>query len=418
MKERTSKLRLLWFAALVAMMALVAVACGGDDDDDDDDNGNGGDGDVTYGTAGFKTVEIAAGAPIKIGISSILAGDLTAIGLPIADAAELAGVGKTIAGHSIEWVRVDDECSADGGAAAATQLVQAGVVAVIGPVCSGAVAASQPALEEAGITHVSPSSTALSVTNPDRGQVYQTFLRTTYSDGIQGPAQADFAYNELEARTAYIVYDTDAYGSGLRDAFRAAFEDLGGEIVGSPEGYEKGATDFLSIVTNIQAEDPDMVYFAGFFAEATPFIQQLRQENPDVIFMSGDGVKNDEFLVGAGDAAEGAYLSLPSPVYESGAYDEFTSAYEAKTGNPADASPYTAEAYDAASIIIAALEEVAEDNGGVLSIDLKALNDAIRATELAGASGNIKFDARGDNVGGETPVTLFKVTNGAYEQLQ
>ena len=414
MKERTSKLRLLWLAAIVAMMALVAVACGDDDDDDDGDNGDGGD--VTYGTAGFKVVEIPAGEPIKIGISSILAGDLTAIGIPIADAAELAGDGKTIAGREIEWVRADDECTADGGASAATQLIGAGVIAVVGPVCSGAVAAAQPAYEGAGITHVSPSSTALSVTSPDRGQVFQTFLRTTYSDGIQGPAQAEFAYNELEARTAYVVHDTDAYGSGLRDAFSAAFEDLGGEIAGT-EGYEKGATDFLSIVTNIQAEDVDLVYFAGFFAEATPFIQQLRQENPDVLFLTGDGVKNDEFIAGAGDAAEGAYLSLPSPVYDSDAFAEFDAAYEAKTGNPSDAGPYTAEAYDAATIIIMALEEVAKEDGGVVKIDLKALNDAIRATELDGAAGTIRFDARGENVGGETPVTLFKVTNGAYETL-
>jgi len=415
MKERTSKLRLLWLAAIVAMMALVAVACG-DDDDDDDGGDNGDGGDVTYGTAGFKVVEIPAGEPIKIGISSILAGDLTAIGIPIADAAELAGDGKTIAGREIEWVRADDECTADGGASAATQLIGAGVVAVVGPVCSGSVAAAQPAYEGAGITHVSPSSTALSVTNPDRGQVFQTFLRTTYSDGIQGPAQAEFAYNELEARTAYVVHDTDAYGSGLRDAFTAAFEDLGGEIAGT-EGYEKGATDFLSIVTNIQAEEVDLVYFAGFFAEATPFIQQLRQENPDVLFLTGDGVKNDEFIAGAGDAAEGAYLSLPSPVYDSDAFAEFDAAYQAKTGNPSDAGPYTAEAFDAATIIIMALEEVAEEDGGVVKIDLEALNDAIRATELDGAAGTIRFDARGENVGGETPVTLFKVTNGAYETL-
>lgn len=415
MRERSSKLRWLWLAAIISMMALVAVACG--DDDDDDDGGNGDDGgDVTYGTAGFKVVEIPAGQPIKIGVSSILAGDLTAIGLPIADAAELAGEGKTIAGRAIEWVRADDECTADGGASAATQLIEAGVIAVVGPVCSGAVAAAQPAYEDAGITHISPSSTALSVTNPDRGQVFQTFLRTTYSDGIQGPAQAEFAYNELEARTAYIVHDTDAYGSGLRDAFGDAFKDLGGEIKGT-EGYEKGATDFLSIVTNIQAQDVDLVYFAGFFAEATPFIQQLRQENPDVLFLTGDGVKNDEFIAGAGDAAEGAYLSLPSPVYDSDAFSDFDAAYEAKTGNPSDAGPYTAEAYDAATIIIMALEEVAEEDGGVLKIDLEALNDAIRAIELDGAAGTIRFDARGENVGGETPVTLFKVTNGAYEQL-
>jgi branched-chain amino acid transport system substrate-binding protein len=290
-------------------------------------------------------------------------------------------------------------------------------VAVIGPVCSGAVVAAQPQYEEAGITHISPSSTAHTPTYPQPGQVFQTFLRTTYSDDIQGPIQADFAYNELEARSAYIVHDTDAYGSGLADAFEAAFEELGGEILGR-EGFEKGATDFQSIVTNIENENPDLVYFAGFFPEATPFIKQLRAALPDVPFLAGDGVKNDDFISGAGEDAEGSYQTLPSPVYTSPAYNEFGEKYEAKTGAKRDASPFIAEAYDAATIIIKALEEVAVEEGGVLKIDLEALNEAIRATELDGASGRIAFDARGENVGGETPVSLFKVENGAYVAVE
>lgn len=405
--------RLHWMLAAFALVAVVAAACGGDDDDDD----TGGDGgDVTYGSAGFKVVEIAAGAPVKIGISSVTSGDLTGLGQPIVDAAKLAGEGKTIQGHPIEWVVKDDQCSPDGGAAAANQILQEGVVATVGPICSGAVVASQPQYEQAGVTHVSPSSTAHKPTFPDRNQVFQTFLRTTYSDDIQGPAQAKFAFGTLQAKTAYIVYDTDAYGSGLRDAFRTAFEAEGGKIVGSPEGFEKKTTDFKSIVTNIQNAKPDLVYFSGFYAEATPFIKQLRAENKDVKFLAGDGVKNDEFTKGTGADAEGAYLSLPSPVYAGDGYRSFSELFEKATGLKVDSSPFVAESYDAATVIITALEKVAEKDGDKLKIDLKKLNEEIRKVELDGAAGKIKFDARGDNVGGETPVSLFVVKSGAYEK--
>ncbi|MCC7087829.1 MAG: branched-chain amino acid ABC transporter substrate-binding protein [Chloroflexi bacterium] len=407
--------RLHWLLAAFALVAVVAAACGGDDDDDD----TGGDGgDVTYGSAGFKVVEIDAGAPVKIGISSVTSGDLKGLGQPIVDAAKLAGEGKTIQGHPIEWVVKDDQCSADGGAAAANQILQEGVVAAVGPICSGAVVAAQPQYEQAGVTHVSPSSTAHKPTFPDRNDVFQTFLRTTYSDDIQGPAQAKFAYGTLQAKTAYIVYDTDAYGSGLRDAFRKAFEAEGGKIVGTPEGFEKKTTDFKSIVTNIQNAKPDLVYFSGFYAEATPFIKQLRAENKDVKFLSGDGVKNDEFTKGAGADAEGAYLSLPSPVYSGAGYQSFTELFEKATGLKVDSSPFVAESYDAATVIITALEKVAEKDGDKLKIDLKKLNEEIRKVELDGAAGKIKFDARGDNVGGETPVSLFVVKNGAYEEVK
>jgi branched-chain amino acid transport system substrate-binding protein len=403
MKSRY-KARWTWLVALLAIIPVLGVACTGDDDDDD--------GDVTYGTAGFKEVRIEAGQPIKLGISSVLSGDLQGLGVPIADAAELAGKDRTIKGHSLEFVRADDQCNADGGVAAVTQLLGQNVVAIVGPICSGSVIAAQPVVEEAGVTQISPSSTAVNVTDPDRGSVFQTFLRTTYNDAIQGPVQAEFARDTLEAETVYVVHDTDAYGQGLADSFSAAFEDEGGEIVGT-EGFEKKATDFASIITNIQAEDPDLVYFAGFYAEAIPFIKQLRAADKEVLFFAGDGVKNDEFTKGAGADAEGAYLSLPSPVYDSEDYDEFGELFEAETGTKRDASPFVAEAYDAMRIILDAIEEVAEEDGDALVIDLEELNDAIRDMEIDGAVGHVEFDARGENVGGETPVSLFVVKDGA-----
>ena len=398
----------IWIVALLALLALGLAACGDDDDD------SGASGDVKYGKAGFTTLTIDAGAPVKIGISSITSGDLKGLGEPIVNAAKLAGDGKDVKGHKIEFVVKDDTCSAEGGASAAAQLLQENVVAVVGPVCSGAVVAAQPQYEAKGISQVSPSSTAHKPTFPDRGQVFQTFFRVTYVDDIQGPAQANFAKDKLGAKTAYIVYDTDAYGAGLRDAFKAAFTKGGGKIVGSPEGFEKKATDFKSIVTNIQNAKPDLVYFAGFYAEATPFIKQLRAVNKDVKFMGGDGVKNDEFTKGAEADAEGAYLSLPSPVLKGASYDAFGAAYEKATGAKRDASPYTAESFDSATVIINALNKVATDSGGKLSIDLKKVNEEIRKAELDGASGKVKFDARGDNAGGAVPVSLFVVKDGKF----
>ena len=408
MRNRGYFFRGTWVLALVALLALAIAACGGDDD------GGGSSGDVKYGKAGFTTVTIEANAPVKIGISSVISGDLKGLGEPIVNAAKLAGVGKDIKGHKIEFVVKDDTCSAEGGASAASQILQENVVAAVGPICSGAVVAAQPQYEAKGITHVSPSSTAIKPTTPDRGQVFETFFRVTYNDSIQGPAQAAFAKDKLGAKSAYIVYDTDAYGAGLRDAFKAAFVKGGGKIVGSPEGYEKKATDFKAIVTNIQAAKPDLVYFAGFYAEATPFIKQLRAANKDVKFLGGDGVKNDEFTKGAGVDAEGAYLSLPSPVLTGAAYDAFGTAYEKATGAKRDASPFVAESYDAATIIINALNKVATDSGGKLSIDLKKLNEEIRKSTLDGAAGKVKFDARGDNAGGAVPVTLFVIKDGKY----
>jgi branched-chain amino acid transport system substrate-binding protein len=406
--RRASRFKWRWILPALTVLAFLAVACGSGDDDD---------GSATA-SAGFKTVKINAGEPVKIGISSALSGDVKGLGEPIANAAELAADGKDIKGHAISWVRKDDLCTADGGASAASQLIQEGVVAAVGPICSGSVIAAQPAYERAGITHVSPSSTAIKSTTPDRGTPFVTFVRVTYNDAIQGPAQAEFAREELDAKTAYIVFDTDAYGSGLRDAFRTAFTKDGGKIVGTPEGYEKKQTDFASIVTNIQNAKPDLVYFAGFYAEATPFIKQLRKVNKDVKFLAGDGVKNDEFTKGAGEDAESAYLSLPTPVLKGEVFDKFAKLYQDKFGQRAENGTFVAESYDAATVIINALQKVAkESSDGSLEIDLAKLNEEIRKTDANGAIGKIKFDSKGDNAGGETPVTLYQVKAGKYEEV-
>ncbi|MBM3138663.1 MAG: branched-chain amino acid ABC transporter substrate-binding protein [Chloroflexi bacterium] len=405
MRASSRGVRWGWLAAVAALATLVAVACGDD---------GGGTPAAKSAQPGFKVVAVNKGQPIKIGISSILTGDLQALGIPIAQAAELAGKGVTVEGFSIAFERKDDTCSPEGGTSAAQQLINAGVVAVVGPVCSSSVIASQPLYEKAGITTVSPSSTAVASTKPAGRGVYKTFFRVTYNDAIQGPALANFAQNQLKAKSAYVVFFNDAYGQGLKDEFQKAFK---GTVAGS-EGFEKGATNFASIVTNIQNKKPDVVFFSGFFAEAVPFITQLREKGITTPFLSADGVRDEQFIKLAGKHAEGAYLSLPSPKLAGSVYDKFKADYKAAYQKEADTSPFTAESFDASTVIINAIKKVAQKDGDNLKIDLAKLQDAIAKSETTGAIGKIKFDAKGDNAGGETPVTFFVVKNGKFEAFK
>lgn len=389
---------------LAALLSLGLTACGGDDEGE--------------GEAGFRTVTIQAGQPIKIGISSALSGDLESLGVPIAQGAELAGKDVTIEGFRIEFVRRDDGCSSEGGVTAATQLIQEGVVAVVGPICSSSVVAAQPEYEKTGVTHISPSSTAVVVVEPARGRPFLTFLRIPANDGLQGAAQAKFAYEKLGAKTAYVVHDTDVYGTGLADSFAKEFERLGGRILGR-EGYEKRTTDFASIVTKIQQANPDVVYHSGFYAEATPFIQQLRRAMPNVKFLSGDGVRDDEFLRGAGRDAEGAYLSQPSPPAPGPEFDAFKKKFQEAYGDDPSDSPFTAEAYDAATVIIEALKKVAQKDGDNLKIDLRKLNETMRKMKFTGASGPVEFGENGDNIGkAGIEISFYVVRNGKFEPVQ
>lgn len=416
MKGQMRSWRLVATLGAVALLAIGVAACGGDDDDDGGDGAVKGFTDAGYKAAGFKVVTIDAGAPIKIGISSALSGDVKGLGEPIANAAEVAFEGVTIKNRKIEVVKEDDLCTPEGGPAAADRLVKAGVVAAVGPICSGGTRASLQIYDKAGITHCSPSATAGDLTAPQRAEgPYVTFFRVPVLNADEARAQADFA-KAKGWKTAFILNDTDDYGKDLAAQFKKYFEAGGGKIVGAPAGYEKKQTDFKAIVSNIKQAKPDMVYMAGFFAEGTTFIQQLRAESDlkATPFMGGDGIKNEEFLK-AKDAAEGAFLALPGTTAKA-EFDAFAAKYAAKTKGKAEDATFGAEAFDCATVLVKALDKIAVEKSGKLEIDLKKLNEAVKTTkDLKGASGTISFGANGDRSG--AVVRFFVIKGGKYEEV-
>ena len=416
MTRRGQRSKFAWLLTLVAIFAVLVVACSGDDDD----GGSAGFSDEGYETAGLdKARVITVDGDIVIGISAALTGDAAGLGIPIADSAETAGDGVKIKGKNIKWVREDDLCTPEGGPAAAERLIQAKAVAVIGPICSGGTRASLEAYDKAGITHVSPSATAGDLTLPARPEgPYVTFFRVPVLNGDEAREQAKFAYDTLKVKKAFVVFDTDDYGKDLSNEFQKWFKEEGGEIVGTPAGYEKKATDFKSIIASIKASGADVVYQSGFYAEATPFLQQLRAD-PDlknVIYIGGDGIKNEELIKGAKEAAEGAYLALPGATPEGSAFDTYKSKYAAKFKGNADTATFGPEAYDAATVIIKALEKVAVEKDGKLEIDLKKLNEEIKKSNFDGASGKIEFGNNGNRAG--AVVRLFKIQGGQYVLLE
>lgn len=408
--------RWLVLGVLLAGMLLILSACGGDDEPD-----TGGDETTAATTAaasgGENTVTIPEGESIVIGILAVLTGDNLQLGEQVRDAAILARdqLGP-VQGFEIELPTADDLCTAAGAEPAAQQLLaEENLVAVIGSICSGVNVTIQPTFEEAGITQISPGSTAVNVTYPEGRDPFDTFLRTVVHDGVQGVKQAEYATEVLGATTAYTAHDTDAYGTGLKDVFNEEFERLGGEVQGT-EGYEKGQTDFSALVDNIISSNPDMVYVSGFAAEAAAILRQLRTSGYEGEWLAGDGVITEEFLSDTGADAEGAHLSRPAPFEETPELTQFQEDFQTEFGYAWDRAPYGPEAYDAFNAIHKALNEVAVVENGSLVIDLDALNDALHESDFEGLSGSIRFDDHGDKeAAAGKPLIIFSVVeNGAY----
>jgi branched-chain amino acid transport system substrate-binding protein len=393
--------RSLFVFGLAGSLALFASSCASDDDDDDTGTGGGGDGEFQEGELGSVTV--APDDPIVIAALQAISGDTASLGTDQVRAIEMAIADRDgeLLGHEIELTEEDDECSADGGQAAAQRLVsEPQLLGVLGSSCSGAAVPAAELLNDENIVMISGSNTSPGLTSDLRGTEGENhqpnYFRTAHNDIIQGAAAAQYAYEDLGAQTVVTIHDGDPYTEGLATAFQTSFEELGGEVV-LATAISKGDTDMRPVLTEVAAQNPDLVYFPIFQPEAD-FIAEQADEFPELEdtqkLMGADGLLSDTFI--ALPVTEGMYFSGPARP-EGGAYDDFVAAYEEEYGE-APIQAFHAHSYDAANILLAAIEAVAfEEDDGTLRIDRQALLEEVGSTEgYEGVTGTLTCDEFGD----------------------
>ena len=330
-----------------------------------------------------------------------------------------------IHGHEIELgPPVDGMCSPEGGSAGAERIVaDSKVLGIIGTSCSGAAVAASPIVSEAGLVMVSPSNTAPVLTSDLRGNAgssyHPGYFRVSNNDLSLGQAVAAFAYDDLGLRRMTAVHDGDPYTSGLAGAFADAFRARGGEVP-VVSTVEKGQTDMTGVLAEFASAGPDGVFLPLFTAEATHFAAQVREFDAleGAALISGDGALGSEFL--ALPESEGIYFAGPSSE-EGGNFNiatgntaqEAHDAFVDRYGEPA--SPYWAYAYDAATLLLAAIERAAvPDDGtfftrllgidarGTLRVDRSALRGAVLQVSrgegegFSGLTGRLSCDEFGD----------------------
>lgn len=409
--------RLPILAALFAMIAVVAVACGDDEKADDKTPADGTTPAATSPTAAASTgkvITVKKGETIKIGISTTLTTDNAELGIPVRKSAEFAIKEQgNIKGFELEAIVEDDLCSGPGSTTAAEALISKNVVAVLGPLCSGGAVAAFDAYDDAGILVMSGSATGVAVTQ--QGAEY--FFRTAWNDATQGSEMAKYVFNELKLTKAVLVNDQSVYGKGLMDVFKASFTDLGGEVL-SEEAVTVGEADFSPIVTKIEGEAPEIVVFGGFIAEGAVLVKQLKDAGVAAVFMGADGVATQSWIDQSQGAAEGAYVSRGPVPADNTLYDAFVAAFEADQGEAP--GQFAQQIYDAANILFAAIEKIATlDADGNLVIDEGKLIAEIRNTDYAGASGQIQFNEVGDRIVAPGVVNqIDQVTDGALKRIQ
>ncbi|RPJ03124.1 MAG: branched-chain amino acid ABC transporter substrate-binding protein [Chloroflexi bacterium] len=362
------------------------------------------------------TVVVPAGENIKIAVQTDLTNAIPEFGLDIWQGAQVAAAMINeeggVLGFPIELFVEDDRCTGDDATTVANRVVSdPQVVAIVGPICSGATVAASDVYEEARIVMVSPSATAAEVTS--RGLT--VINRTAPLDAVQGVYDANYIYKVLGARTLAALHDNDTYGLGLAQTVADEFERLGGEVVAF-EGINVDDQDFRPVLTPLAALEPDVIFFGGYTQQAVLLIPQKNDVGlEDVIFFGPDGIYGQATIDGAGEAAEGVYASFTLSLEN----EEFDARYEEMfDGLPDELGPFHAQAADALGMIAAAIEATAEVNdAGDLVIDREALIEAVRGTEnYEGLTGVLTCAENGDC--GTSIIVVNVVEDGEFVQLE
>ena len=375
-------------AAAVALAA--ALACGN-----------------AYAAGAPGKVAIGQGEPIRI--RALLSGSVVKEVSPVIEAAVELAIKDfgPIHGHPVSVRTLDEKCSGEGGRAAAEAIAaEASVVGVIGTLCSGAAVEASPVLGAAGFSMISPANTSPRLTSDLAGKAgpdhHEGYFRVANNDLVTAGVAATFGYEELGLRRMAAVHDGDAYTSALANAFAVAFRGHGG-VVPTIVQVAKGQTDMSAVLAKLGAARPDGLLLPLFPAEARPLIRQAARFDglEGVRMIGGSAMLTRAFL--ALPEAKGLYFTAPDSG-DAGNVNQATgrsaadvlSAIETALGRP-PASVYWAHGYDATTLLLSAIRRVAVVGKGTLSIDRRALRDALAGTRgFRGLLGTLACDEFGD----------------------
>ena len=333
---------------------------------------------------------------IKIGLEGPMTGDYAYEGEGFEKAVRLL-VDQTneaggLLGRQIELVVEDDAGDPTQAALVAQRLVDAEVVAVIGAYNSTATEPASEIYNEAGLFHITPSSTATRLT--EKG--FKRFFRVCFLDDRQGLFAATFMKDVLGAQKVGILHDNSPYAQGLAEHTKRYAEEMGLNVA-FYDAINPEDQDFSPILTTIGGAGLDAVYFTGYHAQGGLLLKQTGELGLDLNWVMGNACNNPELIqIGGLENAVGVYITT-EPLPKDVDYPEakkFVADFEAAYDMSPD-SVWWMMAAEAFNVVRYAIEQTESTDSEVLA---NFLHDEVK--DFPGLTGPILgWDEKGDRLG-------------------
>lgn len=386
---------LILFLAVILVVGLLS-GCGKKEETKGPDISQGGE------ETGDKAKE-----EIKIGTIGPLTGDVASYGVSTKKGVEVAvgefNQGGGLNGKPIRLISEDTRGEQTEAANAASKLIERDkVTAIVGGVITPETMTAGPITNDAGIVMISSSSTAAGV--PEIGDYV---FRNCLSDEVQAVQLAEFAVEELGLKKFAMIYQNNDYGVSLKKAFEEKAKELA-EVTGIEAYNDADEKDFRVQLTRLKGKNPDALYIAGYYQAAAKIAQQAKEQGLDVVILGADGFYSPILIELGGDAVEGSVFTAgfftDDPAENA---QKFVKAFKAKFNEEPDM--FAAQAYDAAMILLTAIENAGGVGGEAHQKEMLKIKD------YPGITGSTSFTPVGDV---EKDIIILKVENGKFTKLR
>jgi len=373
--------------------------------------------------ASLALASMATAQEVKIGTVVGFTGPLESLAPDMAGGSELAmnevnASGNFLNGATVVSVRGDSTCiDAAAATAVAERLITSdGVSGIVGADCSGVTNAMlQNVAVPNGMVMVSPSATSPALTTVEDNGL---FFRTAPSDARQGVVMTEVIMDR-GIKSVAVTYTNNDYGQGLADSFAAAFEAAGGTVT-LVAAHEDGRADYSAEVGALAAAGGDALVVAGYVDQGgSGIIRASLDSGAFETFVFPDGMVSSALVENFGSEIDGSFGQHPGTDSEGASIFETLASEAGFDGT----QPFAKESYDAAALIMLAMQAAGSSNPADYAGEIMDIANAPGTPILPGELGKaLELIAAGEDIDyvGASAVELIEPgeSAGNYREIE
>ncbi len=331
-----------------------------------------------------SSAAFSAEETLKVALSTAITGpvvqhgDMHRAGVHLA--AESINAKGGVLGKKIEIIEMDDACNPNKAVEIAHKIIAEKINYVLGPLCSGAVAAAAKIYDDNQTIMITStaSSDALSEQN------YAYFFRSIGKDEKQAKAGADYLLRKVKPKNLAILHENQAYGQSLAAHVKKEVESKGLTPL-IVEEIAKGGTDFGALISRLKEAKVDAVYYGGYHPELMVLLKQAEEQGFKARFMGPGGVASPAVK---GSWAEGLLVTLPEDVLSLAKNKKVVEAFVAKKSDPS--GPFVMTSYASMQVLAQAIHGAKVD-------DSVKVAEFMHKSSFNTVLGKVKFSKEGNN---------------------